>query len=56
MKPSRTFHEVWAYWLMSREGSSAAAEAQHAIATAASTIAALHPGNPRVTLMAQTLA
>ena len=29
-KPSRTFHAVCAYWLMSRDGSNAKAQEQHA--------------------------
>jgi hypothetical protein len=28
--PSRTFHAVWAYWLMSSAGSNAKANEQHA--------------------------
>jgi len=45
VKPSRTFHAVCAYWLMSSEGSSGKAHVQHRSSRAGRMVAGRHPRN-----------
>src|SRR5271166_924675 len=53
VNPSRNFHDVCAYWLMSSEGSRAAAQAHHASTTPAS-MPALPPTFRMPSMLEQT--